>query len=143
MNPNVLPFLQTIIGTLVRMRKSPSSRVTVSGESKRKKEEALASKKAQIVQGIKAQQQEEARTKNEGSTVVKAEYPWNRVSVPAEKPSGRRYCSTVMYNGKMYVFGGESISSKALSDLYVFDFGNFFFLKNSFYYFNLFIFFRK
>lgn len=127
-NPNVLSFLQTTIGTLVRMKNSPSNRVTVSGQSKKKRDQELAFKKSEIVSGLKADRiNEEISSKNETSSVVKAVYPWKYISVPAEKPSGRRYCSTVLYQGKMYIFGGEAISSKPLNDLYVFDFGNNFF----------------
>jgi len=50
------------------------------------------------------------------------ECSWIKVLVPNEKPAPRRYHSGVLYDGKLYVFGGVLIKP-ATNDFYVFDFG--------------------
>jgi len=46
---------------------------------------------------------------------------WIKVVVPNEKPAPRRYQTGVLYDRKLYVFGGVCIKT-ASSDFYVFDF---------------------
>jgi len=51
------------------------------------------------------------------------ECSWRRIVVPNEKPAARRHHTGILYEDKLYVFGGALPSKAPTNDFYVFDFG--------------------
>jgi hypothetical protein len=64
-----------------------------------------------------------AEQQSKPTTLKAPEYLWKRLTINGPKPSPRRYCTSISYGNKLYVFGGVNVKKEAVSEMYVFDFG--------------------